>query len=132
MKLSHLIAAAAMIGTVAAPAMAGERKDPETKLAERLEGHVAGEPVSCIDLHRVRGSTIYDKTAIVFDAGSTLYVNRPENGARSLRKHDIMVTKTHSSRLCDIDTVEMRDTMGMWNGSVFLGEFVPYKKAPQG
>lgn len=127
MKTAKIIAAAALAGMLATPAMAA-KKDPETRLAEKLEGRVAGEPVRCIDMARVSSSTIYDKTAIVFDAGSTLYVNRPDSGENSLRRNDIMVTKTHSHQLCSVDTIEMRDTMGFWSGVVFLGEFVPYKK----
>lgn len=132
MKIARLIAAAALAGLMAAPAAAVAKKDAETLLAERLDGRVAGEPVDCINLHRVQGSTIYDKTAIVFRSGSTLYVNRPDNGAISLRKHNIMVTRLHSGRLCSIDTVEMRSQSGFWSGTVFLGEFVPYRRAPQG
>ena len=131
MKTARIIAAAAIAGLLSAPAMAAPRKDPETRLAERLEGRVAGEPVKCIDLTRVRDSTIYDGIAIVFDAGSTIYVNRPENGGKSMRSDDIMVTRTTNSRLCDVDVVQMHDTGGFWNGVVFLGEFVPYTKAPQ-
>ena len=124
---TRMIAAAALVGVISAPAMAA-KKDPETRLAEKLEGRVAGEPVRCISLNRVSSSTIYDKTAIVYDAGSTLYVNRPENGAQSLRRHDIMVIKPTVGQLCSIDTVEMRDSSGFYRGPVFLGEFVPYTR----
>jgi len=130
MKTAKIIAAAALAGMLATPAMAA-KKDPETRLAEKLEGRVAGEPVRCIDMSRVSSSTIYDKTAIVFDAGSTLYVNRPDSGENSLRRNDIMVTKTFSHQLCSVDTIEMRDTTGFWSGVVFLGEFVPYKKVKE-
>ena len=129
-KIGGMLAAAAIAGLLATPAIAA-KKDAETRLAERLEGYVAGEPVDCIDTHRVRSSTIYENTAIVFDAGSTLYVNRPENGARSLDRSDIMVTRNYTTQLCDIDTVQMHDTSGFWTGSVFLGKFVPYKRAPE-
>jgi len=128
MKAVKLIAAAALAGLIATPAMAA-KKDPETRLAERLEGRVAGEPVDCIWLSRVQSSQVYDKTAIVFDAGSTLYVNRPKNGEESLRRQDIMVTKPFNNQLCSIDTVQMHDSSGFWSGVVFLGDFVPYTKA---
>lgn len=127
--ITRMLGAAALAAMLAAPATAAPRKDPETRLAERLEGRVAGEPVDCIDLHRVRASTIYDRTAIVFESGSTIYVNRPEAGNNSLRRYDIMVTRPTMNRLCSIDTVEMRDTSGFYSGSVFLGDFVPYRKA---
>ncbi|AKM09164.1 hypothetical protein [Croceicoccus naphthovorans] len=128
MKTAKILVAAAMAALIASPAAAA-KKDPETRLAEKLEGRVAGDPVKCIDLNRVRSSTIYEDTAIVFDMGSTLYVNRPENGTRSLDRNDIMVMTPFNHRLCDIDTVQMHDSSGFWSGVVFLGDFVPYKKA---
>lgn len=129
MKTARLALAAAVAGLIASPALAGEKKDPEARLAERLDGYVAGEPVKCINMNLVRGTTIYDKTAIVFDAGSTLYVNRPENGANSLRRSDVMVLELHTNNLCDIDTIRMQDDgTGFFSGVVFLGQFVPYKK----
>lgn len=132
MKLANktrIFAAAALVGLIAAPSVALAKKSPELRLAERLEGRVAGEPVRCIDTNRIQSSTIYNGTAIVFDVGNTLYVNRPESGARSLRSNDVMVTHPTMNRLCNIDTVQMRDQSGFFSGSVFLGDFVPYKKA---
>lgn len=131
MQTARFIVAAAIAGLLSAPAMAAPKKDPETRLAERLDGLVAGEPVKCIDLHHVRNTTIYDGTAIVFDAGSTIYVNRPKNGGKSMRDDDVMVTRTTTGRLCDVDVVQMHDSGGFWNGVVFLGDFVPYKKPSQ-
>ncbi|HEX8238399.1 MAG TPA: hypothetical protein VF574_01530 [Allosphingosinicella sp.] len=125
--LLTLVAAAAAV----APAEA-KSPDPqrgERQLAQAVEGRVAGEPVDCIDLHRVRSSRIIDRTAIVYDAGGTLYVNRPRSGANSLKDWDIMLTRPFGNRLCSVDTVEMY-TPGshMLSGLVFLGDFVPYKR----
>jgi hypothetical protein len=114
-----------------APAQAGS-PDPakgERELARVLEGRVAGEPVDCIDLHRIRSSRIINRTAIVYDAGGTLYVNRPRAGARSLKDWDVMVTRPFGSRLCRVDTVQMYSPGStMFGGVVFLGDFVPYKR----
>lgn len=127
-KIGLAFAAVAVLG---APAMAvaKERLTPEQRLEKRLEGRVAGEPVSCIYLPAVRDTTVYDKTAIVYNAGGTLYVNRPDNGASSLDSDDVMVTELHSSQLCDIDVVRMHDQSShFYSGTVFLGKFVPYRK----
>ena len=122
---------ALMIGTLAlagAPAHA-ERLRGEAKLAQMLEGRVAGEPVRCVNLRNVRASRVVDRTAIVYEAGSTIYVNRPQVGAESLNQWDALVTRLHSTQLCDIDVVTLVDTAtGMYSGSVFLGEFVPYRR----
>lgn len=120
-----LIAAAALAAT---PAAAADKRDPEARLAKLLEGRVAGEPQKCITLSSVSSSQIIDKTAIVYRIGSTLWVNRPEGGAESLDDDDILVTKTIGSQLCNIDTVELRDSSSrMYAGFVSLGDFIPYK-----
>jgi len=44
-----------------------------------------------------------------------------------------MVTRLHSTRLCDIDTVTMVDAAsGAFTGVVFLGDFVPYRRVETG
>ena len=102
---------------------------PEAKLAKMLDGRVAGKPQDCIFLPSIRGSRIVDNTAIVYDAGRTLWVNRPRSGAESLDDDDILVTRLHSSSLCSIDIVELHDRYGnFYSGFVGLGEFVPYRK----
>jgi len=124
--IATVIAAAAI---AAAPAGAREKLSPEARLEKMLEGRVAGEPQNCINLTSARSSTIIDGTAIVYRAGSTLWVNRPKGGAESLDDDDILVTKTIGSQLCSIDTVQLRDrTSHMYAGFVSLGEFVPYRR----
>ena len=124
-----------LIGSIllaAAPAQAerAPRATGEEKLARVLEGRVAGEPVDCVNMRQIRSTRIIDGTAIVYEAsGGKLYVNRPESGAESLNDWDVMVTNTHSNRLCDIDVVRLVNRHGGFNtGLVFLGRFVPYTK----
>jgi hypothetical protein len=127
-KLIPLIAASLALGSAPASA-AREPVDREAELARAIGNRVAGEPVDCIDLHRIRSSRVIDDTAIVYDAGGTLYVNRPRAGAESLNRWDTLVTRTPSTRLCSIDTVRLVDlTSRMMTGIVFLGEFVPYRR----
>jgi hypothetical protein len=125
-KLIPLIAAALVVGPVAAQA---RERDPEADLARALRGRVAGEPVSCIDLHRVRSSRVIPGTAILYDAGSVIYVNRPRNGAEELNRFDTLVTRTPSTQLCSVDVVHTVDlNTNTFTGSVFLDEFVPYRR----
>ncbi len=124
---SGLAAGSFLLMGVAADAK--PRLTPEQALAKTLEGRVAGQPVDCIFTPRVMSTRIYDKTAIVYDAGNTIWVNRPESGASSLDDNDIMVTTPFGSQLCSVDIVRMIDrSAGFWRGSVGLGQFVPYKK----
>ncbi|MFM5906980.1 MAG: hypothetical protein ACKOPO_05260 [Novosphingobium sp.] len=132
--MKKLVLALAALPLLAAPAAvsAKPRLTPEAELAKLLEGRVAGEPVSCISLSNARDTQIIDKTAIVYNSGSVIYVNRPKF-ARSLDDDDIMVTETHGSQLCRMDVVKMHDRPGMWfRGFVSLEDFVPYRKVPKG
>ena len=127
-------AASLFLGTLilaAAPAMASPSADGEAKLAQVLEGRVAGAPVDCLTQRDIRSTRIINRTAIVYETrGGTLYVNRPEAGAQSLSHWDVLVTDTRSPRLCGIDVVHLYDsTARMRNGFVSLGEFIPYRKA---
>jgi hypothetical protein len=124
-----LTAAAALSLGVAADAK--PRFSGEENLSKLLEGRVAGEPTDCIYLPRVRSSRIIDDTAIVYDAGSVIYVNRPRGGANGLDDDDVMVTEFHGggSSLCSIDVVRLHDrNTFFYSGFVSLGEFVPYRK----
>ena len=117
---------ALLLSTTAA--QAAPRVHPEQQLARILQGRVAGEPVNCVNLQNIRSTQIIDRTAIIYDAGSTIYVNRPQ-GAESLDYWDTLVTRLHSSRLCSIDVVQLYESSSRtWTGSVFLGDFVPYKR----
>ena len=125
-KLPIILAGALMAGAASAH---GAAPDREAELARAIEGRVAGEPVDCINLRQVRNTRIIDNTAIVYDAGNTIYVNRPRSGAESLDRWDTQVTRLHTNRLCSIDTVRMVDPQSqMLSGIVFLGEFVPYRR----
>ncbi|MEL0210529.1 MAG: hypothetical protein VW891_08105 [Novosphingobium sp.] len=127
-KLAAALAAGSLL-LAGAAADAKPRLTPEQELAKALEGRVAGKPEDCIYLPRVINTRIYDKTAIVYDAGNTLWVNRPDAGAATLSDNDIMVTTPFGSQLCSVDIVRMVDrTAGFWRGSIGLGQFVPYKK----
>ncbi len=126
--VSALIASALVLG--GATAYAAPARTPEAKLAKALEGRVAGEPVSCINLRDIQSSQIIDKTAILYEGPrGVVYMNTPTSGASSLRDGQILVTKTIGAQLCSIDTVTLVDSGSkMQDGWVGLGKFVPYAK----
>lgn len=126
-KLLPLLAGVVAIGI--APAHAGPSRSAEEQLQHELRGRVAGEPVDCVNLRHIRSSRVIDRTAIVFDAGGTLYVNRPRAGAETLRRWDAQVVRPFGWRLCSIDVINMVDSSsGIPSGTVFLGDFVPYRR----
>ena len=123
------IAAFSLLAASASAMASPAREANEAKLARALEGRVAGEPVRCINLRNVRSSRIIDRTAILYDAGGTIYVNRPRGGGESLDRWDTLVTRLHSSQLCSIDIVNLFESgSNIQTGFVSLGEFVPYRK----
>jgi hypothetical protein len=122
----------AVLVLAASGATAADRPNPEgeAKLAKLLEGRAPGKPVHCINLRATDSSEIIDGTAIVYKGpGGRLYVNRPRGGADNLRRDDVLVTKTVTSQLCNIDAVTLVDSLSRFpRGFVNLGDFVPYAK----
>ena len=121
-----IVAAAAML---TGPALeARPNLTPEQRLDKLLDGRVAGKPVSCISQFDSREMQVLDKTAIVYGWGNTIWVNTPRN-AQDLDDDDILVTRTSGSQLCSLDIVNTLDrTAGFFNGSISLGQFVPYRR----
>lgn len=135
MRTATLFSAIVAGAMLTAPATAGEtqgdddtRTEGEAKLAKMLEGRVAGEPQSCVQMYPNTHVRIIDETALVIDRGSTLYVNVPQH-PESLDDDDAMKIRRTGSQLCRTDIVTTFDrTGGFYTGNIFLGEFVPYKK----
>ena len=128
-RLSSLATAAAAITLVASPASA-ERKSGEEKLAELIDGRVAGEPQSCINTFNSRPLTVIDDTAIVYRSGDTVYVNRTR-APQTLDNDDVLVIRKFGSgsRLCRLDQISTRDRFnGFYTGNIFLTDFVPYRR----
>ena len=125
-KLLPLLAGTLLLGAASAQA---EPVNREAELARALEGRVAGEPVDCISLNRVRSTRVIPGTAIIYEVGNTLYVNRPRAGARSLDRWDALVSRPFGNQLCSVDVIQLYDTSSrITHGAVFLDEFVPYRR----
>ena len=128
-RLPSLAIAAAACALVAVPA-AAERKSGEEKLAELIDGRVAGEPQGCINTFNSRPLTVIDDTAIVYRSGDTVYVNRTR-APETLDDDDVLVIRKFGSgsRLCRLDQITTRDRLsGFYSGNVFLTDFVPYRR----
>lgn len=126
--IAALIAFTASQGALAA----GDSKPPrnaagEAKLAALLEGRTMGEPQRCLSDHERRGMSVIERTAFVFRAGDTIYVNRP-NGANFLDDFDVPVFNLFGSALCRLDQVELRDRSSFIGGpTVVMNDFIPYR-----
>ena len=127
LAMASLVVAAASAAD--APPQTANAKG-EADLAKMLKDRVPGKPVNCISILDSQNSTVIDHTAIVYDAGGTLYVNRPSN-ADQLDSNDIMVTRTSIDQLCRLDIVRLVDRGShMMSGFVDLQDFVPYTRVP--
>lgn len=126
-----VLACGAALGLLGAPSLsASPRLTGQERLEKMLEGRVAGKPQSCIFTPGNNNLTVLDKTALVYRSGGTIWVNRPAD-PHHLDDDDILVIRRFSgSELCRTDQITTADrSTGMFNGVIFLGDFVPYKKA---
>ena len=131
MKIVKIALAAALLTTAvgASAATSDAYAKGEARLAKLIDGRDAGKPVGCIpsilDSSRMQ---VIEGTAVVYDAGSTLYVARPED-PKSLDSDNILVINRFGSQLCKQDVIRTVDRYsGFTTGVVFLGDFTPYKK----
>ncbi len=130
MKKTFLALAAASLALTAGAGVAQNKRGPdgEARLAKLLAGRVAGKPVSCISAQIDSRLQVIDRTAIVYDAGRTVYVAKPRD-PRSLDADDILVIKRFGSQLCKQDVIRTVDrSSGFMTGIIFLDNFVPYTR----
>ena len=133
----RLALSAAAVGLLAASAVQAddhsEMTKGEARLAEMLEGRVAGEPQSCINTFGARGITQIDDTALVYRSGDTIWVNYTRT-PESIDDGDYLVIRKFSgSQLCRTDQIETRDRLGnFFSGVIFLEDFVPYRLPEDG
>ncbi len=120
-------AAVALTGATAASAQTVAARG-EAKLAQMLEGRVAGEPVKCISAPRGNRVQVIENVGIVYDAGKTIYVARAVD-PKMLDHWDVPIIDRFGSQLCTNDVMRTVDrSSGHFTGAVFLDDFVPYTK----
>lgn len=127
----RLVAAVALASPFisTAPAVAATAKSGEAELASAIGNRQPGKPVDCISPQDQTSVQVIDGTAIVYGYGTRLYVNRLLDGARTLRRDDVLVTHIYGGQLCRLDTVTLLDQPSrLPHGFVTLGSFVPYSR----
>lgn len=140
---ASLTGAAALALAAALPAAAQGQGDVEAKadvaadaatkgekrLAKLLEGRVAGEPVSCIRLLPSDRMQTISGTAYVYGSGQTIYVQRTRDPQRISDNDTLIVNRFGASQLCRLDMTTTIDRFtGIFTGSVFFEDFVPYTR----
>ena len=104
----------------------------EAKLAELLEGRVAGEPQDCIrDFGRTRLKTI-DETAYVYGHGRTIYVQHTSEPSDIDDSDVLVIRRFGGTQLCRLDLIKTVDRYsGFFTGSVQFDKFIPYTRVDE-
>lgn len=99
----------------------------EVELAKLLSGRVQEKPEHCITNTGDTNPRIIEGTAIVYDFGRILYVNRPRGNLSTLREGNSLVTQLWGSQVCALDRIRtVEPGSGFPHSIMVLGEFVPY------
>jgi hypothetical protein len=129
MRVTILMGAAILAGSVAVPAASRDRKPPET-VESALAGFQPGTPASCLPTSRNINSRRLGERTILFRVGAReIWRNDMPAQCGGIDKRAAMVTQTPSGRLCRGDIVTFVDLQtGFSAGACPLGDFVPYRK----
>lgn len=139
-KMAAATGLAAIALVAAQPALADEHEDQdkpemtegEERLAEMLEGRVAGEPQRCIRTLPNQRLTVIDKTAYVYGRGRTIYVQRTQNPEDIDRDDALVSRRFNGSQLCRLDVMTTIDpNFGFFTGAVFFEDFIPYTRVDE-
>lgn len=130
---SLLIAAAsAALLAACSTAPAEQTRSPQAsrELADALAGRFAGPPQRCITAYRTTKIQTIDDFTILYDQGSTIYVQNPRGGCPGIGNgNDILVTRQTTNQLCDGEIAHTVDlTSRVERGGCVFGPFVPYTK----
>ncbi len=124
-------AAALVLGSCStAPAEQARSPRAAQELADALAGRVAGPPQRCITTYRTTKVTPIDDFTILYDQGSTIYVQNPRGGCPGVGSgSDILVTRQTTNQLCDGEIAQTVDlTSRIERGGCVFGPFVPYTR----
>lgn len=133
-KISLLLAAgtAALLLGSCSTAPAEQTRSPRAaqELADALAGRMAGPPQRCITTYRTTKVQPIDDFTILYDQGSTIYVQNPRGGCPGIGSgSDILVTRQTTNQLCDGEIARTVDlTSRVERGGCVFGPFVPYTR----
>mgnify|MGYP003575178741 FL=1 len=125
-------AAGAALLTACSTAPAQQSRSPQEsrELADALAGRVAGPPQRCITTYRTTTVRPIDAWTILYDQGSTIYVQNPRGGCPGVgRGNEVLVTRQTSTQICDGDIAQTVDLTSRVQGAgCVFGPFVPYTR----
>ena len=103
---------------------------PGEALAQRLANRTAGPPETCVLAQSDRNLVANDAATIVYDTGSTIYVNRLAGSCPGLRElSTIIVLTSTGGQYCRGDRFRAREQGStVPEPACILGEWVPYRR----
>ena len=102
------------------------------ELADALAGRVAGPPQRCISNFPNTQVQVVDDWTILYDEGSTIYVQNPRGGCPGIDNgsRTLVARQVGTSQMCDGDINQAVDLRtGIGGAPCVFGPFVPYTKA---
>jgi hypothetical protein len=129
--VSAVTAAAMLAGCSTAPAEQTRSPAAAKELADALAGRVAGQPQRCISNFPRTRMQVVDDWTILYDEGSTIYVQNPRGGCPGITNgtRTLVARQVGTSQMCDGDinqAVDLRSGVG--GAPCVFGPFVPYTK----
>lgn len=103
----------------------------QTRLAQALDGLVAGPPQRCMPSFRGNDYEIVDRGTILFKNGRDLvFRNDPEGGCQGLDGSRSILVSSFGSDYCRGDLVRVLDrTTGAAVGTCSFSDFIPYTRS---
>ena len=126
-----LLTAAILAGCAAAPPPGPVVLDArqQARMAQLLDGKVAGQPQSCLPSWRTHNMVAIDDSTLIFqESPGRVWVQKPKNPCNMVGMGPYaLVTRDSIGQLCNGDIAQVVDTMSGTNvGSCVMGDFVPY------
>lgn len=133
-KIIPLVMIAAVAGCAAPPPRSPMvDQKAQARLAQLLDGKVAGQPQSCLPNYRANDMIVIDDYTIAFrDGANRVWVTKPMGGCNLLGtgSYTLVTRQVGAMGLCRGDIGQVVDlTTKATVGSCVLGDFVPYTMA---
>ena len=131
-SMAALATAVVLAGCSTAPVEQTRSPAAAKELADALAGRVAGPPQRCISNFPNTQVQVVDDWTILYDEGSTIYVQNPRGGCPGIARgsRTLVARQVGTSQMCDGDinqAVDLRSGIG--GAPCVFGPFVPYTKA---
>lgn len=124
MRALMLIAATALVGSCAQPAML-----PGVALARETGGRIAGAPQTCVASEQNQNLRVIDKQTLAYGWGSTVFVNHLPGPCPGLDQTSTLIISAQPGQYCRGDHVQARELGAIIAGPACnLGDWIPYRR----